>query len=242
MHRMSDSEISDLIDSYRPNEEGVQMLLNTTVVLVVGITGAGKNTILDKLLQTGGFYDMITSVTRQPRVNNGVMEKDGIDYYFLSEEQAINKIKAGDYVEVSPVHKRIYGVTVDEVRKAHDTDKTAIADVTVLGVEKYKKISDDVIAIFVLPPSFEEWQRRMRLRFDSEEAFMEDWPNRRESAIMELRKALSEPYYHFVINENVDDAVEACQKIINSGNVFHRKDEQMRELAQNLLDSIISNA
>lgn len=241
MTHTTNTETADLFDTYQPNQEGVKLLKNTDVVLLVGITGAGKNTILDRLLETGHFYDMVTSVTRKPRMNNGVLEQHGVDYYFLSHDEAMKKVDAGEYVEVSTVHKRIYGVTVDEVRKAHDTKKTAIADVTVLGVDKYKKISDSVIAIFVLPPSFKEWQRRVRLRFDSEKAFLEDWPNRRESAIMELQKALSAPYYHFVINENINDAVAACRKIIASGNVFHRKDEEMRQLAQQLLDDIISH-
>lgn len=232
-------DIEQLIENYRPNERGLELLSNTRVVLLVGITGAGKNTILNKMMETGKFHDMITSVTREPRMNNGVMEQDGVDYHFLTDEQAIEKIKAGDYVEVSPVHRRIYGVTVDEVQRAHDTGKIAVADITVLGVEKYKRASDDVTAIFLLPPSYEEWQRRVRLRYDTEEEFHADWPNRRESAVMELTKALEAPYYHFVINDSVDEAFEACMQISENGDTFHRKDDEKRLVARDILDEIL---
>lgn len=235
-----DEQIQQLIEDYKPNAEGIDLMRRTQVVLLVGITGAGKNTILAELLKTDRFHDMVTTVTREPRMNNGVMERDGVDYHFLTTEQAVEKIKAGAYVEVSPVHQRIYGVQVDEIKKAAEAGKTAIADITVLGVEKYKRISHDVIAIFILPPSFEQWQERMRRRFDSEEEFLADWPARRESAIMELKKALHAPYYHFVINEDLDTAVKACLKIIDNGDKFHRKDDEKRLLARDLLDDIIA--
>ncbi|MBP9667347.1 hypothetical protein KBD87_00875 [Candidatus Saccharibacteria bacterium] len=235
-------EIMQLITNYRPNKDGVTMLAETKVVLLVGITGAGKNTILSEMLKTNQFHDMVTSVTREPRMNNGVMEKDGIDYYFLSEDQAVAKLKNGEYVEVSPVHNRIYGVTVDEIRTANTAKKIAIADITVLGVEKYKALSHNVIAIFVLPPSFEEWQTRMRNRFDTEEDFMADWPIRRKSAIMELQKALQAPYYHFVINDQLDHAVDACMKIVSNDDRFHRKDDEKRLMARDLLEDILANS
>lgn len=235
-------EILQMIESYHPNEEGVELLNQEKVVLLVGITGAGKNTLLSEMMKTGRFHDMVTSVTREPRMNNGVLEQNGVDYHFLIEDQAVEKIRKGEYVEVSPVHNRIYGITVDEIRRARDADKIAIADITVLGVEKYKKLSHNVIAIFVLPPSFEEWQARIRQRFDSEEDFLVDWPNRRKSAIMELQKALEAPYYHFVINDELEQAVDACMKIVDNDDRFHRKDDEKRLLARDLLEDILAHS
>ncbi|HRF28214.1 MAG TPA: hypothetical protein PL051_01050 [Candidatus Saccharibacteria bacterium] len=235
-------EILQMIESYHPNEEGVELLNQEKVVLLVGITGAGKNTLLSEMMKSGRFHDMVTSVTREPRMNDGVLEQNGVDYHFLTEDQAVEKIRNGEYVEVSPVHNRIYGITVDEIRRARDADKIAIADITVLGVEKYKKLSHNVIAIFVLPPSFEEWQARIRQRFDSEEDFLVDWPNRRKSAIMELKKALEAPYYHFVINGELEQAVDACMKIVDNDDRFHRKDDEKRLLARDLLEDILAHS
>lgn len=234
-------DIESLIEHYTPSTQGLELLASTRVVLLVGITGAGKNTILNMMMETGKFHDMVTSVTREPRMNNGVMEQDGVDYHFLTSEQALKKIKAGEYVEVSPVHGRIYGVTVDEVQRAHDAGKIAVADIDVQGVEKYKKVSDDVTAIFLLPPSYEEWQRRARLRYASEDEFLADWPNRRDSAVKELTKALETPHYHFVINDDIDEAFKACMQISESRDKFYRKDDEMRLVARDILDVLNSH-
>ena len=103
------------VEASTPNREGVALLRDTKVALLVGITGAGKNSILNEMVKTGDYHDLVTSVTRQPRLNNGVPEQDGVDYHFVTEDEALAAIDAGEYVEVSIVHNRIYGVTVNEV-------------------------------------------------------------------------------------------------------------------------------
>jgi guanylate kinase len=226
------------IKEYIPNPAGVELLQQTEVVLLVGVTGAGKNTILHRMMQTGEFYDLITTVTREPRYNNGVLEQDGVDYHFTTQEHALALLEAGEYVEVSPVHGRIYGVTVEEVRRAHSMGKMAIADITVEGVAKYKKISDAVTAIFLVPPSYDEWQNRVRKRYPTDSEFMADWPNRRGSAMDELERALAAPYFHFVINDNLDEAVDACLKIARSHDQFVRKDDEVRLLVRDILASL----
>lgn len=232
------TDIETLLADYVPNQAGVELLRETEVVLLVGVTGAGKGTIRKKMLETGEFHNLVTSVTREPRYNNGILEQDGVEYHFITQEHALELLAAGEYVETSPVHGRIYGVTVEEVRKAHDDKKIAISDIDVQGVARYKELAEEVTAIFLVPPSYEEWQRRVRQRYPSEDAFLEDWPNRRGSAIMELEKALSVPYYHFVINDDLDEAVDACLKIARCHDVFVRKDDEVRLIVRDMLETI----
>lgn len=231
-------DIEQLIAEYTPNQGGVELLETSEVVLIVGVTGAGKNTIINKMMETGDYHDLVTTVTREPRYNNGVLEQDGVDYHFITEQRAVELLEAGEYVEASLVHGRIYGVTRDEIARAHNEGKVAVADITVDGVTKYKKISDNVTAIFVVPPSYTEWQRRVRQRYQSESDFLEDWPNRRKSAIEELEKALASPYYHFVINNELDEAVDACIKISRRHDEFVRKDDEVRLMVRDMLDQI----
>ncbi len=231
-------DIEKRLANYIPNQAGVALLRETEVVLLVGVTGAGKGTIRQKMLETGEFHNLVTSVTREPRYNNGVLERDGVEYHFISQERAAKLLHAGEYVEVSPVHGRIYGVTVDEVRKAHDDQKIALSDIDVQGVARYKELAENVTAIFLVPPTYEEWQRRVRQRYASEADFLEDWPNRRGSAIVELEKALSVPYYHFVINDNLAEAVDACLKIARCHDVFVRKDDEVRLIVRDMLEAI----
>lgn len=234
--------ITTRIENYRPNEEGIELLGKTEVVLLVGITGAGKNTVLGEMLKLGDFRDLITTVTREPRYNDGVLEQDGVEYHFINNETAQELLDKGEYVEVSLVHGRVYGVTSSEIKLAHDEGQIAVADVDVQGVAKYKKLSENVTAIFLVPPSYGEWKNRVRQRYPDEAAFLEDWPNRRESSVVELERALSTPYYHFVINDDLGLAVEACVKIARARrrDEFVRKDDEIRLLTRDLLDALVA--
>lgn len=227
-----------MIDQYAPRESGIELLRETPLVLLVGITGAGKNTVLNEMVKTGEFRDLITTITRELRYNDGVLEREGVDYYFINEERARDLLETGQYLEVSLVHDRVYGVTEDEIRRARMAGKIAIADIDVQGVEKYKRLSPNVTAIFLVPPSYEEWRRRVSGRYTDEHAFLEDWPNRRQSAIMELERALATPYYHFVINDELLDAVNACIKISHNQDLFVRKDDEIKLIVRDLLDQI----
>jgi guanylate kinase len=232
--------IEQRIQDYKPNQAGAELLSTTEVVLLVGITGAGKDTVLHEMLKSGTFHNLITTVTRPPRYNNGVLEQDGIDYHFISDEQAVKLLEAGEYVEASLVHGRVYGVTAAEIRRAHDDGKAAIADVDVQGVAKYKKVSDSVTAIFLVPPDYSEWRRRVRHRYASDEEFLADWPNRRQSAVVELERALSTPYYHFVINDELAETVHACMQIAHRRDEFVRKDDEVRLRTRDLLDALLA--
>jgi len=232
--------IDQQIKDYKPNRAGAELLGTTEVLLLVGITGAGKDTVLHEMLKSGTFHNLITTVTRPPRYNNGILEQDGMDYHFISDDDAHKLLEAGEYVEASLVHGRVYGVTADEIRRAHDDGKTAIADVDVQGAAKYKKVSDNVTVIFLVPPNYVEWRRRVRHRYASEAEFLEDWPNRRQSAVVELERALLTPYYHFVINDDLAETVRACMQIAQRHNEFVRKDEEVRLRTRDLLEALLA--
>lgn len=234
--------IKAMIENLQPSEQSVELFRRLRIVLLVGITGAGKNTILSRLISAGKYSEIITSTTRPPRYNGGVLEQDGVDYHFLTAEQAIEKLERGEYVEASLVHGTlIYGVTSTEIARLASKDDIVIGDVDIQGVSKYRKLSNKVSAVFLLPPSYEEWRERIKVRYASPADFEADWPIRRQSAIKELEEALAKPYYHFVINDNLDEAVLACEKIIDSNETFHRKDDEMRLTAREILEELKTN-
>ncbi len=205
------------------------------LVIFAGITSAGKNAIMNELVKTGKFHDLITSTTRAPRENNGVLERDGVDYHFLTTETALAKVRDGAYLEVAPVHGHINGLLAEEVSKASGEGMIPIVDVDVQGVQTFKNMSDNVVAIFVVPPSYDEWIRRMRNRYPTDEAFLQAWPPRRESAIMELQEALSKPYYHFIVNEELTDAVRAAESIARNQDQFNQIDKSYHIWAERIL-------
>lgn len=231
-------EVTNLLATYRPNEQAVGALQQQKLVIFAGVTSSGKNTIMNELLKTGKYHDIVTSTTRAPRENNGVMEQDGVDYHFLTTEQAIEKLKAGEYIEVAQVHERVNGVLASEIYKAQDAGKLPIIDVDVQGVKTFMSLSDNVIAIFVVPPSYDEWITRMKRRYQTEEEFQAAWPVRRESAIRELEDALSEPYYHFIVNEDLMQAVHSAEKIISKGDTLSQIDKSYRVWVENILHEL----
>ena len=89
-----------------------------------------------------------------------------------------------------------------------------------------------------MPPSFEVWRERIRHRYQTDEDFYADWPVRRQSSITELRHALEVPYYHVVINDDLQKAVEAVEHVIETADVYTRKDDEARLRARDLLDAI----
>lgn len=212
---LREDQIRQLIDEYTPSEETAKILSDNGLVIFVGVSGAGKNTIMNRLVATGQYHDAVTSTTRLPRENDGVMEQDGVEYYFLTTEQAIENIRSGEYVEVSWVHDRINGMLADELAKAAKSHQLSITDVDVQGAIKYRKLSDNVRLIFVMPPSFDEWDKRNRSRYKTSDDFEAAWPARRRSAIMELELALKEDIFEFVVNDTIDDTVAEVIDILS---------------------------
>lgn len=237
-----DEQLKSKIQSYKPSDDAIATLRRQRLIIFAGVAGAGKNTIMNKLVETGKYHDIITSTTRAPRENNGVLEQDGIDYHFLTTEQANEKLDAGEYIEVAPVHERVNGLLVSELEKAEAAGKTPIIDVDVQGVKAYKALSDNVIAIFVVPPTFQEWVERMKGRYESLEEFEKVWPVRSQSAIMEMEEVLAEPYYHFIVNEDLEQAVHSAEKIIAKGDALSQIDKSYRFWVENILAELKAHA
>lgn len=230
--------LEQLVAGYQPPEGAIETIRHAKIALLVGISGAGKDTIKRELTARPDFSDIVSHTTRSPRVNAGVLEVDGEDYHFISEDEARDMLERGEFVEAKFVHGTIYGTSIAEVKKASDAG-VAITDLDVQGVAEYKAVSHEVVAIFVVPPTFDIWRERLRARYASEEEFSAEWPKRRDSAVKELTNALLVPYYHFIINDRLEQAVTAATKIIaHATDEFHSKDDEARLRARQLLASI----
>ena len=231
-------ELRQLVENYKISPEVVELVRQTPIVLLVGVSGAGKDTIRHKLLETGNYHNIVTHTTRPPRENGGVMEKDGEAYHFITKEQAADMLRRGEFIETNLYSGNIYGSSVAEIKKARDEGKVAIADVDVNGVAAYKAIAPTVIAEFILPPDYTEWQRRLHVRYGETGADPADLVKRMQTAITELQDALDKPYYHYVVNEKLDDAVRAADSIARHHDEFTQIDRSYRVWAERLLEEL----
>lgn len=233
-----DQQLQQLIDKYQIPQSAIDLVRGTPIVLLVGVSGAGKDTIKHRLLDTGNYHHIISHTTRAPRENLGVMEQDGVEYHFISKERAADMLRRGEFIEAKMYSGNVYGTSVAEIQKAHDDGKIAVTDLEIQGVAEYKKISPSVIAEFILPPDYEEWQRRLLARYGDKGVNPIDMQKRMNTAIAELEEALHKPYYHFVVNENLDEAVRAADSIAHHHDEFTTIDRSFRIWAEQLLENL----
>ncbi len=199
------TEFQDVLANYRISDESKAILNQTKLVLLISVTAGGRNTIISEILKTGDFHYIISDTTRHKRANNGVMEQDGREYWFRSEAEILADLKAGNFLEAAIIHNQhVSGISIRELKKAHQNGKIAVNEIEIVGMHNIVEACPSAIAIFVLPPSFEEWMKRLEGRGDMSKA---EKKRRLESAVLEFDAALNHEYYSFVINDDFHESV-----------------------------------
>jgi guanylate kinase len=231
-------DLAQQIANYQTPEDATRLVRSTKIVLLVGISAAGKDTIKKRLLEGADFRDVVSHTTRPKRANNGELEQDGVDYHFITLDQAAKMVNAHEFIEAKFVHGTVYGTSIEALGSIHDEGKIAVTDLDIQGVGEYKAMSQDVSALFILPPDFDTWVQRFKKRYESEDEFKEEFAKRSRTALVELEHALEVPYYHFIINDDLDRAVRVIDEIAHRQDQFNQHDSEARESAQTLLDAI----
>jgi len=195
--------------------------MNKSNVLMLAISapsGAGKSTLCDKLVNDfPKIAYSISCTTRPPRGD----EKDGEHYYFLSKKEFKTRIKRGEFLEYAKVHGNYYGTLEDTVLYAMEQGNHIVLDIDVQGVAKIREsikhfnldhpIRNGFVDIFILPPSIEELERRLRGRgTDSEEVIQK----RLHNAKKEMDQAGL--YSYQIVNDDLDRAYEELKEIIKT--------------------------
>jgi len=173
-------------------------------------SGAGKTTIINKLLQQfeGEFIFSISATTRLPRGN----EVDGIDYYFLTEAEFKQKIENNEFVEWAIVHNHYYGTLKEKIDQHLNAGKKVILDLDVKGGLAIKKIyGHQAVLIFIKPPSFEVLDQRLNQRATESKT---EIAKRLQRYQLEMEQA---KYYDYEIeNDQLDKALQEVTAIIKS--------------------------
>ncbi len=198
------------------------------LVVVSAPSGCGKDTIVAEVLDkmNGNGFLSVSMTTRPMRPG----EAEGINYYYVTHEEFQNNINNGEMLEYATYGNNFYGTPVGPVKKLLDKGKTVFLVIEVEGGKNVKKIFPDAIKIFIVPPSLEILEKRLRGRgTDSNDAI----EARMSIAKTELERA--NEYDYIVENDVLDDAVDDVLAIIRAE---HLKTDNM----QNKIREVNKNA
>ncbi|WP_419573663.1 guanylate kinase, partial [Pyramidobacter piscolens] len=138
-----------------------------TLFVLSGPSGAGKGTIRARVFEAlDGLSYSVSCTTRAPREG----ERDGVDYRFITPEDFAARIAAGDFLEWADVHRHRYGTLKSDVEKVLNEGKDMFLEIDVQGALQVKKKMPEAVTLFVVPPSIEVLEERLRGRRSEGEA------------------------------------------------------------------------
>ena len=177
--------------------------------VISGSSGVGKGTVIKEFLRKNPEFKLsVSCTTRQPREG----EIHGENYFFLSKEEFLACIERNEFLEWAQFSGNMYGTQRPYIEEKLRQGKKLILEIDTQGALNVKKIMPDAILIFILPPSFEELEARLRGRHtETEEAIQK----RLESTKLELEN--SKFFDYEIINDNIDKAVSKLEEIMCKG-------------------------
>ena len=177
------------------------------IIAVSAPSGTGKTTIVKKILDE--YPDLIFSVSATTRQKRDY-EVEGVDYFFITEDEFKKKIDNGEFVEWEKFYDYYYGTYKSFIEKNIESGKSVILEIDVYGALSLKKIYPESILIFIYPPSFEELKNRLKNRNTEDET---DYKKRIERAKMEL--SLKPKFDYLIENKDLEKALSETKSLIS---------------------------
>ena len=178
------------------------------LIIITGPSGVGKGTVVKELLDRNkDIWLSISATTRNPRVG----EKDGLNYYFISEERFKDMIDKKEFLEWAQFAGNYYGTPLSTVNEKIEKGFVVLLEIEVEGAKQIKEKFPESLSIFLLPPSKEELEKRIRNRGTEKEEAID---RRLSRANYEI--ASSNQFDFVLTNHDVDETVKEVFKIIKS--------------------------
>lgn len=197
-------------------------------------SGAGKTTITRALLKDNPDMTIsVSATTRQRRAG----EVNGQDYYFVDKDDFREMVDRGEMLEHAKVFENYYGTPRGPVEDALATGKDVIFDIDWQGTQQLKEIaSDDLVTVFILPPSKTELEKRLRTRSENTLESEDDIRHRMSKAEAEISH-YSE-YDYVIINNDVEDAIKKAQLILDGERLKRRRTVGLSDFVRGLMGGL----
>ncbi len=198
--------------------------MNNVSFVISAPSGAGKTSLIKKLLSSGDWFAFSVSTTTR-RIRAGEIE--GASYHFVDENTFREQIRAGEFVEWALVHGNYYGTTKKEIDRIRHTGKIPLFDVDVQGARSLKLSLDNAVFVFIVPPDRGALESRLRNRkTDSDQQIR----IRLNNAINELKEFIL--YDYIVVNDDLDVALDQFRSIVTA-------EQCTQERNSHIIDSIL---
>ncbi len=197
------------------------------LIVISGFSGAGKGTLMKKLVREYDNYALsISATTRAPRTG----EEDGREYFFLTKEAFEQKIAENGLIEYACYCDNYYGTPRDYVEKQLAAGRDVILEIEIQGALKIRKQFPTALLLFVMPPDAEELKRRLTGRgTETEEAV-----NKRMARAVEEADGIEE-YDYIVVNDDLESCAKELHEIILAAhNTPFRNEEFIEKIREEL--------
>lgn len=185
------------------------MSLDTSrIVILSGPSGVGKDSVLNRWMERNPRVErVVAACTRQPREG----EVDGRDYHFLSLEGFHDQAAAGRFLEFKEVHGNWYATPWSGIEAILEREGIAVLKIDVQGAEQVVRDHPEIVTVFLLPPSMEELERRIRGRGTEDEAVI---AKRLQNAREEIAAA-ARFYKHQLVNDEIESVVDCLEGLLS---------------------------
>ncbi len=193
------------------------------LIVVSGFSGAGKGTLVKRLVAEYDNYALsVSATTRQPRPG----EKDGREYFFMDRERFRQKIDENGLIEYACYCDNYYGTPREYVERRLSEGRDVILEIEIQGALKIKAQYPDALLLFVMPPSMEELRRRLVGRGTETQEVID----RRMRRAAEEAEGI-ENYEYIVVNDDLDACVRQTHEIITAA---HNTPQRNKEFIENI--------
>lgn len=197
-------------------------------------SGAGKTTITRAILKNNDDAIISVSATTRPRRAG---EVHGQDYYFVSLEEFDAMVEKGEMLEHAKVFDHYYGTPRAPVEEALQKGLDVVFDIDWQGTQQLCEIArDDVVTVFILPPSQQELEKRLRNRSLDTRETEEQIRHRMSKASAEISHYME--YHYVIINNDIDQAIIKAQKILDGERLKRRRIKGLSNFVRGLMDGL----
>jgi len=198
----------------------------SNLIVVSGPSGAGKTTVLTRVLsELRDIRFSVSHTTRIPRSG----EQDGVEYHFVTRREFERLISEGAFLEWAEVHGELYGTARAEYDRAMQEGVDLLLDIDVKGADQVVQKFDDAVTVFVIPPSYTDLERRLRGRGPDDEASFQ-----RRLAVAGEEMSYFRKYQYAIVNVDLEASVEALKTVIRASRL---RTSRVAETAEKILST-----